>query len=152
LITAVRRAKIQNDVSYVLEHMTKQISRAIGNGSSIPVTIGSDTASDYIAVWIDADYDGILNPSSDARINYTYVKVSTPPYSPHMILYRENDTAGWEILGSHFTYFQRELHDNYAVVKVDACWDTTNLTSCGQSENPFVSMTSSIKMPSVSLR
>jgi len=176
LITSIRRAKLQNDVSYILEHMAKQISNSIGNeniygASSVAANITTANAI-RINFYIDASRDGIRgNPQNnppqnvDHWISYRYDTLGADQYS---ITYCGrcqqsncvNCMDSEERLSAKITNFtpiinrnpDNTLRDNYVEVRVTSCWDPTNSNSCGYSENPVVSMNTRVKMPSVSAR
>jgi len=87
-ITADRRAKLQNDASYVLEHMQKYLTGiassttglgvqggAIGdvvNSSDYPVQATVISGNSGIAIRIDSNNNGKLDIGTDKQIAYTY--------------------------------------------------------------------------------
>jgi len=88
LLTSERRAKLQNEVSYCLEHMSKNISRAIGNervnGAKSVIKIRSDDKRADVLIYIDANGNGRrddpaplgVNPTlgQDHWVGYRYVR------------------------------------------------------------------------------
>lgn len=166
VISSDRRAKLQNDASYVLEHMEKNITGtntlggAIGDINQPPVnltTIGGDNA---ITVWIDANINGTRD-ASDKQIAYRY-----SPASNYEIWYYPNYTdapAAYEVITSKKirpdfsssiaqpTYCTYNSANNYIEVQITACWDPDGSpTACGGLDNPAFVIKNRIYMPAVS--
>lgn len=59
LITSDRRARIQNEASFALEHMSKQITNAIGDLQSPPLQVYPGNRE--IRIRVDSDRDGYLD-------------------------------------------------------------------------------------------
>jgi prepilin-type N-terminal cleavage/methylation domain-containing protein len=164
-ISADRRVKLQNGVSYVLEHMTKEISRAIGNvvidgiNNIVNFTpIAGDTA---IRVYIDSNAtggpgDGRRDAINDRWIAYRYRDASAPVNERYQIWYYANcvgpncnqpGTIGPEVIARNIADFSRSVNNNVVEVAVTGRWDPSQAAS---SDNPEVVMRTKIKMPSVS--
>jgi hypothetical protein len=173
-----QRAKLQLEASTALEHMTKQISVAIGNeiinGSDTVVSSGNILFTPGIRAYIDANGNGqqeVFVPGFD----HTGVD--------HWVAYRFTGSAGanpfqirycpdcfgsacmicnvpWanNIVARRISNFapikpSDPLQDNFVIISVTACWDPTQpaaLGNCGTSNNPDVDLTTTIRMPSVS--
>lgn len=180
LFTIDHRAKVQNDVSYIIDHMTTNITGrkkladdyvtyqtrggAIGNtqiAAEYPVDTSTGIDGDNaILIWIDYDNDG-KRTSSDKRIAYRYS--GAPNYQ---IWYYSNYTdspASYEVLtGNRImpnfssdtgqqTYVVYNAANNYLNVQVTGCWDPDGSPdACGTDKNPSVTMHAYINMPSVS--
>jgi hypothetical protein len=155
VLTVDRRAQVQNEVAYVLEHMTKELSNAIGNTAipnSSPFWAGPDSVQiGYIS---DADHDGQRKDPANRR-GYRYG--GSNPYAiwfctnPIGAMCYASGGAGAEFLSRRITAFT-PIYDsstNYIEVSLTDCWDPAS-TSCGTSDNPSVTMSTRIKMPSVS--
>jgi Tfp pilus assembly protein PilV len=166
LLTSDRRIKTQNEVSFVLEHMSKQISRAIGNervnnASNVTrnILIGGDAA---LWAYIDASGDG-QRDAADNWIAYIFNNAS------HELRYCEECNAAapnqcnscnpsWETISRHITNLTVSipraggfLSDNYVDVEIRACYNPSGIPDlCGSTDNPSVTMRNHIKMPSVS--
>lgn len=175
-ISADRRAKLQNEVSILLEHMTKEISKAIGNemstGAGTVVFITNNLPNDaLIRVYIDANGNGRReaersnpNPTDDHWLAYRY-DGSGSPSNQNQLRYcgRCQDNScnfslcmdGEEILSdriSGFVPFKPEDSDfyltyNYVDIQLASCWQPAQAAS---PDNPEVVMRAKIKMPSVS--
>ena len=167
VITSDRRAKLQNDASYVLEHMAKWIGMAIGdvNNSTVDTSnIGGDAA---VQVWIDYNQNG-QRDAGDREIAYRF----TGSPAAYQIRFCPECTNGsctncnpdWnstEILSSRIssfspTYDNTETDgdpiDDYVEVSLTACWDAKdNPATCGTVvDNPSIRMRNRINMPSLS--
>jgi Tfp pilus assembly protein PilV len=153
LVTATRRANLQNEVSYILEHMAKKISGAIGDVRNYPINF----TDPFLTVRVDSNQNGIL----DATDNFSAYEYNS---TQHLLRFCSNFTiptrtcnSGYEVVSRHITsslnstYVVFNNTTNYMTVSINACWEPDRAT-CGQSENPTVTMTSRIKMPSVSTR
>lgn len=146
VITSDRRATIQNEASYVLEHMTKEISKAIGDVNNKPLSIENN--NQRIRVYIDANQDGQRN---DYEIAYAYdsadfqIRYYSPyPGSPTVLTNKR-------IKSCIFTHNWNGVKENFVKVEISSCWDPdASPQPCGTPDNPDVTMSSQIKMPSVS--
>jgi hypothetical protein len=164
-ISADRRVKLQNEVSYVLEHMSKEISRAIGNvivdgiNNIVDFTpIAGDTA---IRGYVDSNAtggpgDGRRDAINDHWIAYRYRDASAPPNDRYQIWYYANcvgpncnqaGTIGPEVIARNIVNFSPSVNDNVVEVAVTARWQPAQTVS---PDNPEVVMRTKIKMPSVS--
>ena len=192
LLNTDYRTKVQNNVSYVLDHITTNITGrkklladnityqirggAIGNTriSPYPVDttsgIGGDNA---IKIYIDSNNNGKLDPGSgsseDKQIAYRYRPSSASPAEDrYQIWYYPNYTdnpndSDAEVVTqrkispdfstnaaqpTHITY---SVNNNYIGIQATACWDPDgNPNACGTTDNPSITMSTRIKMPSVS--
>lgn len=148
VFTADRRAKVQNEASIVLEHMAKEISKAIGDTIQLPVTIetagGPNPVWRRIKAWIDSNQNAIRD-ISDIETAYQWNRGDS------RVRYWPDYTGPNEVISNRITDFNISQTDNYVFVQLTACWDPTSTTwSCGTSDNPTVTMRIHIKMPSVS--
>lgn len=169
-ISADRRVRLQNEVSYVLDHMTKEISRAIGNelvnNDDTVVdtgTIGGDTA---IRIYIDANGNGRRDTPPSAATDfwraYCFTGIAGP--NPFQIRYCPRCTnvpcttcsQPWnsDILSTRISAFvcikpgdPNPLTDNFVDIQLIARWQPAQTAS---PDNPEVVMRTKIKMPSVS--
>jgi hypothetical protein len=109
LINADHRAKVQNDVSYVIDHMTTNINGrmrlvgtkmqpyggAIGNtqiSSQYPVDTTAISGDNAIKIWIDSNNNG-QRDSGDKQIAYRYRPSSASPVADrYQIWYYSNYT------------------------------------------------------------
>jgi len=151
VINADRRAKVQNDVTYVLEHMAKNLSQAIGDATRQTVTIENPNSNTRrIRVWIDYNSNAIRD-AADVEIQYEWER------GPARIRYwpdytHNSNPSGSEIISKHITEFIIGQQDNYVeIFQLTGCWDPDGSPSaCGTSDNPSVTMFTRIKMSSVS--
>lgn len=155
VISSDRKTKLENEASLVLEHMTKELSNAIGDFNQLPVNITTIAGDAAIRVWVD-NGDGRRDDATDREIAYRWTAASGGPGDRYQIWYYDtckgpNCTAlgsvGPEVIANRITIFNRNVTANYVSVSIGACWDPTIAMS---PDNPCVNMSSSIKMPSVS--
>jgi type II secretory pathway pseudopilin PulG len=148
--SADRRAQLQNELSYTLAHMTKQISRAIGNESLYGVnTVINKTdvgvVTTLLQVYIDdlvLGKKGIKDTTGDHWIAYEF--------SNNQISYYGNYPGTSEVVSSHiYSFWASLLTENYIDVIIVAHWNPTQPES---ADNPEVKMSSRIMMPAVSAR
>ena len=138
LISSDRRVRLQNEVTYILEHMTKSLVGTADTGGAIG-NISTDGNSINLA--IDSDKDGRWSNTSDRNIWYRY------NVTPFNIMYNngitsENLATRGVILNNTYSYT-----DNYINVSITARWDPGKDRS---PENPEITMNTTIIMPSVS--
>ncbi len=177
VMSSDRRAKLQNDTSYVLEHMAKEIIKAIGStvqDSPKPVVVDKISGDDAIQVWIDYGNppDGKRDASDDRQIAYRYHRqTGTSPryevwYCPRCTSAPCSDcdpqwpTSGGSsdnILSKNIIAFTPTYNpddpntNNYIDIEITACWDPAETSfSCGTPDNPKVSLHNRINIPSVS--
>ncbi len=178
-LTVDRRAKVQNDVAYVLEHSAKQISKAIGNAKINKTTSDGDeiiktntiAGSDGAAIefYVDADSNGKRDDDastpwrayrfrSASAVETERYQVWYCPSCPNAACLTCNTAWGSaqyilskKITSVTYTYSGA---NNYVDISIQGCWDKGNETiygNCGSSDkNPKASMKARIKMPSVS--
>ena len=161
LLDSDRRVQIQNDVSYVLEHMAKNITGTANRGGAIgdvnqqtintAVPIQGDPT---IRIWVDNNPNGIREgPPEDDEIAYRYTGYQIWYYA-----ICRGPNCNWagsatpEVIAYKITGFQRNWTDNYISANITVCWDPAETHhSCGTIDNPQVNMITRIKMPSVSV-
>ncbi len=159
-ISADRRVKLQNDASFILEHMAKEINKAIGdtNNSAVDTssTIEGNTA---VQVWIDYNQNG-RRDAGDREIAYRFTGSPTAyqiKWCPECANGPcTNCNPNWnstEILSSRINSFTPTFSsgNNFVDIQLTACWDPDEVSyACGTPDNPEVVMRTKIKMPSVS--
>lgn len=153
LLGTDRRARLQNEVFYVLSHMNKNLTNAIGDTVSNAVQITpSGTNTGNLSVTIDTVPDGVRT-SADTDVRYLLGAVGGCAGAQANHLYFRVGNAACEELASHVRDFDVTLVDNYLNVYIAACWDPDGAPlACGNLDNPQVEMRSTIRMPSVSSR
>lgn len=156
IIAAERMAVVQQEASLIVDHMTKNISQAIGSAATgavydAPPYLGIElSGNDSIRVRLDSDGDG--RPLDNAnwiayRLNGTEVRYSTNYNRPG---------TGWpvgggEILSNRITQFEVALisQTNYITLIVIARY---NPAAAAGRMNPQVTMQADINMPMISCR
>ncbi len=162
LRTSQRRAELQNIVSYVLEHMSKNLISAIGNEqidgvNSVAIT-GSNPVNGWAWLYVFRDLNG--NGQRDlVGDSYTFYY-----YSDGVIWWMPDSSVSWGRLNTKRMFaaasFNKpvdasgRLNQNYIDVSLTACWDPNTIDLAvypdGTPDNPCVTMSQRIKMPSVS--
>jgi hypothetical protein len=155
VVTASRRAKIQNEVTMALEHMTKNIMQTSGNeiisgaDNIIAISAGSQigfAATAYGAYRLSGNQ--LQYCSSCTTIN---CGACTPGWST--VAYNINSFAPCKPVSNNncWTGTGTPLAKNYVTINIQACWDPSR-TDCGTApNNPTVNMIADIKLPSVSV-
>ncbi len=168
LISVDRRRRVQNQVSDVLEHISRHIINTIGN----PYVTGSnpvympDTRS--IEIYIDQAVgggagDGQSGTGGDKWIAYCYdnttyeVKYCADYDNLSSACDASSCNAGWETVGKNIRTFVPTTEANYTYVAFDisGCWnlsETDPTKHCGTSDNPAVTMKTRFNLPSVAQR
>ena len=160
VVTSDRRVKLQNDASYVLEHMTKNITGtatrggAIGDINNPPIKIfyTIEGVNKIIIIRINVDWnnngkwDGTSGTSPDKQIAYRY---NSANYEIWYYSDYSGSPADYEILSSKITAFTPTYSssNDYLEVELSACWDPAQPSS---PDNPCLSMKNRISMPAVS--
>lgn len=148
VIGSDRWAKAQNEASSVLEHMSKEIGKAIGDITQFPVTITPIGGNTGILVWIDYNQNG-RRDTGDRQIAYAYV--DSPKFQMRYYANYSGNPGSYEIISPKITGFTRSLTDNYVNIIITACYDPDGTPdACATRENPSVTMHTRIKMPLVS--
>jgi type II secretory pathway pseudopilin PulG len=177
VINAEKRAKLQYEASIALEHMTKEINKAIGseiiNGPNTVIDRNTPIGGNFaVHAYIDVARSGQWEApgGTDYFIAYRYRGGAGNPSDRYQIWYcpqcqnkpcnncnpawgdPENRVA-WSI--SAFNVIKpvngsNQLDGNFVTVQLTACWDPTQASApCGTTMNPSVDMNTVIKMPSV---
>jgi type II secretory pathway pseudopilin PulG len=161
VMTSDRRARLQHEASYVLEHMAKEITKAIGDFSQVPVE-GTATAriegDPAIKIWIDYNGSKGLRDTSDRQIAYRFTSTTSNPNDKYQIWYYSNCVGSDcgsqpEVLARQITGFSAtyDSANSYVDVQITACWDPDGSPlACGTPDNPSINLHNSIDLPSVS--
>lgn len=161
-----KRTQIQNEASFVLEDMAKQISKATGYRNNPAVDTGDISGDSAIRIYIDSNQDG----QGDRWIAYRYRDNSAPPSDRYQVWYCPECTNGpctncnpnWGTIAENTLSKKIRTNgftpsynagNNYAEVDITACADPDGTPfACGTSDNPTVNMKTRINMPAVSTR
>lgn len=160
VIDTDKRAKVQNELAYCLEHMAKEISKAIGDVNNSPVNIANIGGDVAIEVKIDSNLNG-QRESTDRVIAYRFTGSS----GGYEIKYCPECTnkpcaacnPNWDnVLSSRIIGFTPSYSssDNYVGINITACWDPDGspVACSSNSSNPSLEMKNRIYMPAVSTR
>lgn len=155
LISSERRVKLQNDISFCLDHITKRGLNTIGNesifGNNSAVLIVPNVS---LALYIDSPSSSIgIRDANDYWVKYTFNS------STHQLSYCDNCRAssacptcsvGTEVLSNKITAFsctKNFTQGNFVEVKITSRWDPAASVSV---DNPEVTMHATIYLPSLS--
>lgn len=156
-----RRVQLQQNAAFVMEHMAKNINRAMGNRViSNPVdgkfSIGDCAPQVFtFGIKVDTNNDG----AADRIIGYKSDPcLRTVLYCSDCLVEdcggdECNSALGWQGISSKISDFSlaNPVADNYISVNITACWDPDGSPdACGSVDNPVVNLSSRIPMPSVS--
>lgn len=149
VLISERRTKLQNEMSYTLEHMSKAMNRVSGSKviGQNPIYITADTD---IRMYIDTSGNG----QGDTWIAYRLFTGASP--TDYQVRYCSNCpnsacgtcSSGWEVISKRILQFVPvNTVDNYVKVDLVARWQPGQASSV---DNPEVTMRTRIKLPSVS--
>jgi len=173
---ADRRAKVQNEISFILEHMTKHVKGtawhggAIGDMNNLPITlVAGGGGVTQIQIRTDWNSNGRLDPpvasdpNTDKIIVYEYDSNNIRFYANFtdnpgtfetltnraVILGPFNGTISGVDIPSRIDY---TLGNNFFAITLGGCWDPAQWPlNVRALANPQVTMTATINMPSVGL-
>ncbi|MDP3731694.1 MAG: prepilin-type N-terminal cleavage/methylation domain-containing protein, partial [Candidatus Omnitrophota bacterium] len=155
VMSSDRRAKLQNDASYVLEHMAKEINKAIGdvNNSAVVIEDSNRRVKIYIDLASDGSSagDGKRGTEGDRWIAYQFTV--SPNYEIRYYSDYIGNPTSYEIISRKASSFSSTYSpaNNYVEVQLTACWNPASPGTCGTSpDNPNVKMLNRINMPAVS--
>jgi hypothetical protein len=155
LLSSERRLKVQNDASFVLEHMAKYVIRAVNRPGVDAVIFPT---ADSFRVSVDVNRNGVLDEgpvNPDNWIAYSYDTNELRYCSNMSFSDPGNCEVAEETLSTHINQADI-IYDNttnYLQVNIITCWDPDgNPEPCGSIKNPSISLQSRIYLPSVSTR
>jgi prepilin-type N-terminal cleavage/methylation domain-containing protein len=152
-----RKAKVINEASYVIEHMSKFIGNAVGNSADVPVNLTPPAmCSQAATVWTDYDPAGAGNGIKDANDRQILYCFNSPT---HTLSYYSNYTTALpgtsEILARNIATFTIAVVRNTVAVSIIGCWNasvpTASPKACGSVDNPRILLETRIVMPSVTI-
>jgi len=166
--TADRRAVIQNGASFVLEHMAKYIGQAIGDFNNPAIVAYADNKGirikidsngngrrddDTVDLWIAYRHEDLGTTDSEIRF-YPNAGTGATPTGLYESIARQvvitnfsDPPEKWGLaLYINFDASNR-LMDNNIKAQIKCRWNPSQAVS---SDNPEVTMSNNIKMPSVS--
>ncbi len=167
LLVSVRRAQVQQEASFLMGHIIRNLlgtqdrGGAIGDPINPPVALTTIGGNNAITIWVDTNGNGRRDPSpTDRQIAYRY-----RPAPNYEVWYYPDYTT---IPGSHEeitqkkicpdfgndpaqpTYFLNPVADTLEI-QVTACWDPDGTPdACGNRKNPNIRLFTRIRMPAVS--
>lgn len=155
-----KRVKLQNEAVYVLSHMSKQLSVAIGDVGDVDNWAVAYTYSSgkltSLSAKTDSNANGKRDAATDIESRYCLgVTTCNNPSAPANTLYFNNKmfpapVSAPEVLSSRVTSLAVVQSGNCLNINITLCYNPTQV--CGTLNNPRFNMESSIKMPSVSVQ
>jgi hypothetical protein len=152
IVTADRRTRTQNEATFILDHMAKNISQAIGSSSAPGIEISGGSN-------IKVRWDRNINAIPDDDVGTDWIAYLYDPathqlnYDPTYPPLGGGWPAGGETISNKVEAFQciYTPGTNFVYVEVIACFRPNWATySCGTPENPTISMHTRIGMPGIS--
>jgi hypothetical protein len=153
VISSDRRAKLQNDLSYCLDHITKEGLRAIGNERVFGLNSAVNVSGSRLSFFIDGNkngrIDGVNTSTGDYWIRYSLAS-NQLSYCSRCI--SATSCSNCSVLSNRITAFVPYKSPDfssgtYIDVLITGRWDPGSAVS---ADNPEVSMRSTIQLPSVS--
>lgn len=165
VLIADRRSQVQNEVSFILEHMSQNIKNAIGNTALVGpsnqvVNVDTTSGAERLSVYIDASGDGARqDPTNNPAVDRDHWISYRRPADSNEIEFcgrcQTDSSCGScmdtrEVLGRRVTEFDPvyTVGNNFVDVTITARFDPS--TPAGVSDNPQVSMQAGIAMLGVS--
>jgi len=152
-ISTDRRAKIQNDASRCLEHITKYASQAIGNEAVFGGTSAVYAGTNVLSFFMDVNANGLRDTAGEDywvgyRLNNSTYQFG---YCSHCSDYScSTCSSAVEYLANDITVFSATNNGNYVNADITACWNPAGtIAACNTPDNPSVTMNTSIHLPSV---
>jgi len=153
VISSDRRAKLQNDLSYCLDHITKEGLRAIGNEKVFGLNSAVNVSGSRLSFFIDGNkngrIDGVNTSTGDYWIRYS---LASNQLSYCSTCTTATSCSNCSVLSNKITAFTPFKSANfssgtYIDVAITGRWDPGSAVS---ADNPEASMRSTIQLPSVS--
>lgn len=154
------RLKLQNDLSYILQHMSRKMVKAFGNNISLPAvrTDGIGDGNDPgIRVWVDNNQDGVQDTNP---IGYVFRNAQSAQADRFEVWYYSSYTSlndPHEVLSEKIYDFSATANTawDYVAVSITACWNPDPNEASppnGTQDNPCVQMQDRIHLPGVSVK
>ncbi|HQQ06920.1 MAG TPA: hypothetical protein PLP56_08090 [Candidatus Omnitrophota bacterium] len=154
--TTDRKTKVMNEATYVIEHMSKHLGAAIGDGNDFPIddepAVGG--CDRLIRAWTKYNTSAAGKASGDREVAYCFDQnAHTVSFYPKIREWPDTATEDLskEILSRNTFDWAAAFddHKNYVNVTVTTCWNAA--IECGSVDNPRVKLDTRIIMPSVSV-
>lgn len=151
-----RKTKVTNEATYILEHMSKFIGNAIGDGSDYPV--GNSPAiggcDRVVRAWTKANFTDPGKAAGDREIAYCFNNAThTVTFYPRIRTWPDlvTEDLSKETLSRNVYEWNATFDPRWAYVNatVTVCWNAT--IECGSVDNPRIRLDTRISMPAVSV-
>lgn len=160
-----RRLELQNDLAYILQHMARRLSSAIGSRNQ-PAMDTSDIGNDpAITVWIDGNENSKRDSyPTDWQTAYVFKNKLSGQGDRYKLRYYPiyvNPSSQHEVLSERIYSFTpapapAPADFDCADIEIIACWDPADINASdlpnGTPDNPCVKMQNTIHLLGVSAR
>jgi len=160
VVTADRRAKLQNDVSRILDHVSRMATLAIGNesvnGANSAIVAGTGT----LDIFVDSNQNGTRDSVSAANDHWIYYNrdINNNNFNYCDTCLTTDCSASCDgasdIVATNITDFTVTKAANFSTgnfveISVTACYNPA--LTCGTVDNPSVTMSARVSLPGVSV-
>lgn len=152
LMTSDRKARTQNEASFILDHMTRNLERAIGSNALPGVDI---SGSSMIRVRVDRNDNGIPDDNTATSwLSYVYnAGTNQLTYSQNCQPVGGPWPAGGTVISNKVEAFSCNFIslNNFVNLEVTTCYNPAWTTPpCSDRANPTVTMRTRVVLPQVS--
>ncbi|MDD5730536.1 MAG: hypothetical protein PHN57_05360 [Candidatus Omnitrophica bacterium] len=160
VMSSDKKTKVQNSLAYSLEHMTKEVSRTIGNefisGADSVANTGTIAGAPALRVFVDFNNNGVSD-AGDGWIAYR-LQGNLLQFCSFCPTAACNTCLSWTTISNRIVSFVPSkpatlfLSKDSLDVSITACYDPAQtIFPCGTSDNPREVMQSTLRMPLVSV-
>lgn len=145
LLNLERQAKLQNEVSALITHMSKNIQKAVGTYFDFPVSINNVApGGPLMTIYLDSNGDG----QRDRQVAYQWDNAN---YQFKYYDDFQSRPASYEVIATKIRSAAMNASTglNYVQLDVVACWQPGQAPS--YYTNSCITMVTRVTMPSVSL-
>lgn len=145
LLSLERQTKLQNEVSTLVAHISKNLQKAEGDRLAYPVIVNKGIGSSKLSLRILVDSDG-------QRLNYKTVRYYWVRADASVTYWDDlyGNPDSYEIIARNISAFAVDWSVvwNYVQLNIIACWEPAQKPA--YYTNPCVTMVTRVTMPAVS--
>lgn len=148
VFNSAKKSKVQSEISYLVEHITKELLKAEGHSDEVPIEINTVGNTRFYTI-----YQNITFPrgrdNNDPHVVYTYNTAN------HIIDFRDingvNQQLSNMVTDIALTNTPSGVFREFASLTLTVCYapDGVGGRVCGDTENPSVTVITNINMPQV---
>lgn len=162
VVSANRKAQLQNEASLVLEHLAKYLSNVTAVPGSDAIVFSNSTTFSALRAYADSNGNGMLDTDVDNWLEYNVSSSGVLNFCANLTATGTACQAGQSMIltkkmrGNLHTDFAFSNTTNFLGANVTLCWTPSLWNSaklyerCGQPKNPQVQMRARIPLLSVS--